>query len=381
MCHSFVPHHGGIEQASRRCPRGRIVRLLLLAVLAASGVDVVYAGSLIGPYDVEMRRSDAGVVMAPIVCPPPPPPQTIVTGRVFYMPGTGSAQINPAARAADEAMAASINNYMAFVVRTADDYMRSRPADPTRATCVVRWLDAWASAGALLKAPDQQGRYLRNWTQADLAIAYLTVRDAPHLDGAAKQRVERWFAVLGAAVNADFRDGWERNNHLHWAAVSAVSAGVITDDHALFDWGVSTVRAVLAEIQSDGTLPLELARRDKALGYHVFAMQALALVATFAARNGTDLWHAEGGALLRLGDLLVRDLQNPSLIGAKAGYLQDTHDLQGWPSRQALSWAEPYYAVSRDPRLIPYLRAARPSIGSTRNGGDMTLAFGARLPG
>jgi poly(beta-D-mannuronate) lyase len=336
--------------------------------------------SFLGPYDVAARRALSGQPLPAFTCPPPPPPQTDVTGKVFYLPGTGHAQIDAAAHAADERLAKPINDYMAFVVHTADDYMRSQPADPDRAACVLRWLDAWAQAGALLRAPDQQGRYLRNWTQADLAIAYLTVRDAPALDPAAKRRVVRWFGTVGAAVNADFRDRWERNNHLYWAAVSAVSAGAVTGDRALFDWGVDTARTALAEIAPDGTLPRELARRGKALSYHAFALQALELVAAFAARNGTDLWHARDGALLRLADLLVRDLQDPTIMAAKSGYPQDTSDLQGWPSRRALSWAEPYYAVTHDARLVPFLRAARPWIGSTRNGGDMTLAFGVALP-
>ena len=175
-------------------------------------------------------------------------------------------------------------------------------------------------------------------------------------------------------------NGTERNNHLYWAALSAVAGAAISGDTALFQWGIDAALTGLREVQSDGSLPLELARRSKALGYHVFAAQALVLIAAFADRNHIDLWHAQNSALLRLTDLLVRALQDPELIARKTGYPQDTDDLHGWPSRQALSWAEPYYAVFRDSRLVPYLRAWRPHIGSARNGGDMTLAFGAELP-
>jgi poly(beta-D-mannuronate) lyase len=332
------------------------------------------------PFDVAARRAQAGGPLPPVRCPPPPAPELRATGQIFYRPGTNATDIDPSAHAANDALARPVNDYMAFVVHTASDYMRSRPADPQRAACVLTWLATWAKAGALLETPDQQGRYLRNWTQADLAIAYLTIRDAQALDSTQKYNVEAWFARLGEAVNTDFRTRFERNNHLYWAAVSAVSAGVVTDNRALFGWGIRTARDATDDIAADGTLPRELARRDKALGYHVFALQALELVACFAAANGIDLWHAHDGALLRLDDLMVRDLDDPAVMVIKSGYVQNTDDLQGWPSRRSLSWAEPYYAVTHDARLVPYLRAARPWIGSARNGGDMTLAFGAVLP-
>ena len=336
--------------------------------------------AILGPYDVGARREAQGTALLPFACRAVPTPVVDVSGEVFYRPGTGNSVVDEAARARDAAMAKPVNDYMAYLVRTADDYMRSRPADPVRAQCVLTWLDGWAKAGALLGDPNQQGRYLRNWTQADLAIAWLTVRDAPGLDKDAKTRVTAWFAQLAQRVNQDFRNGQDRNNHLYWAAISAVSAGSITNDRSLFDWGIAAAITGLTDIQPDGTLPRELARREKALGYHVFAMQALVLVASFAARNGIDLWHEHDGALLRLGDLLIRSLQDPSIMERKAGYPQLTGDLQGWPSKAALSWAEPYYAATHDPRLVPLLRSFRPGIGTTRNGGDMTLAFGAPLP-
>ncbi len=352
---------------------------LLLAPLTLVGAAPKPQG-IVGPYDVVTRREAQGRTMLPIACRAVPAPVVDVSGEVFYRPGTGNSVVDETARARDAALAKPVNDYMAYVVRTADDYMRSRPADPVRAQCVLAWLDGWAKAGALLGQVNQQGRYLRNWTQADLAIAWLTVRDAPGLDQDAKARVTSWFAQLGQRVNQDFRNGPDRNNHLYWAAVSAVSAAAITNDRGLFDWGIAAALDGLAEIQSDGTLPRELARREKALGYHAFAMQALVLAATFATRNGVDLWHVHDSALLRLGDLLIRSLQDPSIMDQRAGYPQDTTDLQGWPSKASLSWAEPYYAVTHDARLLSLLRTFRPGIGTTRNTGDMTLAFGASLP-
>jgi len=369
-------------QSLRRVGAGLLwAAVAICSAAAAHGAPNLSRDSrLQPPFDVEARRAQAGGPLPPARCPQPPAPELRATGQIFYRPGSNATDIDPSAHAANDALARPVNDYMAFVVHTASDYMRSRPADPQRAACVLRWLATWARAGALLETPNRQGRYLRNWTQADLAIAYLTIRDASGLDSTQKYDVEAWFAKLGEAVNADFRSGMDRNNHLYWAAVAAVSAGVVTDNRALFGWGIRTARDAIGDIGADGTLPRELARRDKALGYHVFALQALEWVACFAAANGIDLWHAQGGALLRLDDLMVRDLDDPEVMVIKSGYVQNTDDLQGWPSRRSLSWAEPYYAVTHDSRLVPYLRAARPWIGSARNGGDMTLAFGAALP-
>src|SRR6185312_4049788 len=54
------------------------------------------------------------------------------------------------------------------------------------------------------------------------------------------------------------------NNHLYWAGVEVSAAGIAANDRELFDWGMNTYHVGVAQIQPDGTLPLEIRRGQRA---------------------------------------------------------------------------------------------------------------------
>jgi poly(beta-D-mannuronate) lyase len=81
-----------------------------------------------------------------------------------------------------------------------------------------------------------------------------------------------------------------RNNHAFWAGAGMMAAAVALDDRALFGWSIEKYRTGLAQIQPDGTLPLELARKSKARHYHTFALSPLVLIAETGTRNDVPLF-------------------------------------------------------------------------------------------
>jgi hypothetical protein len=98
------------------------------------------------------------------------------------------------------------------------------------------------------------------------------------------------------------------NNHYYWAGFAVMAAGIAADDRKLFDWGVSTYNEAMSRIQPDGTLPLEMARGQRALHYHVFALAPLTMMAEMGYANGLDLYNANNGALKRLIDVTAAGL-------------------------------------------------------------------------
>ncbi|MFK5047780.1 alginate lyase family protein, partial [Klebsiella pneumoniae] len=65
------------------------------------------------------------------------------------------------------------------------------------------------------------------------------------------------------------------NNHAYWAGLAVTAAGVAANDRDLFDWGIGKYHLGAGQVTAQGTLPLEMARRGKALHYHLFALTPL----------------------------------------------------------------------------------------------------------
>ena len=150
------------------------------------------------------------------------------------------------------------------------------------------------------------------------------------------------------------------------------------NDKELFTWGIERYRLGISQIQADGTLPLELARRSKARYYHNFALMPLVLIGEVAAQNGIDLYGEGGGAIHRLAGRVIDSLDDPVFFERAAGVRQDW---VGEISGGSLAWMEPYFARVGDQRLIPWLLRFRP-LRTPWFGGDATLLFGVpQLPG
>jgi poly(beta-D-mannuronate) lyase len=171
-----------------------------------------------------------------------------------------------------------------------------------------------------------------------------------------------------------------RNNHAYWAGLAVAATGIAANQRDLLEWGISRARLAIADIQKDGTLPLEMDRGALALHYHVFSLAPLVMLAEIAAANGVDLYAEGDGALRRLADRVIRGMADPATFEKLSGVPQ-SFPLATHPRSAYFAWGEAYYARFRDPRLLRWLAAERPLIDA-RLGGDQTLAFGEpRLPG
>jgi poly(beta-D-mannuronate) lyase len=306
---------------------------------------------------------------AAITCAEPPLAQRDLVAVRYYSDAAGTVE-DPALRRQNDEALAPVRGYARELTRLTDRYRRFGGARV--AGCALDWLDHWARSRALLGTTNgNQAEYERKWTLAALALNYLKIRDAVSLDTEKTRRVEHWLSELAAVVirfHENPRRG--RNNHLYWSGLAVTASGVAANDPRLFGWGVAVFHEALGQIRDDGTLPLELARKELALHYHNFAAAPLALIAEIGEANGIPLYDAGGGAFHRLVRRTLEGMRDPAYFQHLTGAAQRI------PRGGVMAWLEPYAArfpSSPAARLAAELRP----LGYDRLGGDLTLLFAA----
>lgn len=330
------------------------------------------------PFDVEARRALIG---RPMPEPRPlsaAPPMRDLAGVSFYVDADKSI-VDPDLKAENAAALRPLRDAVLQIVKLADGWMVSRPPNRAYAAYALEGLSRWADADALLGTVNHQGEYEREWTLGSLALAYLKIRDTNEVDDHERTAIERWFRRLAVEVMPYYeRPGLRSNanNHAYWAGMAVAAVGVSIGERSLFDWGLARARIGIAQIQSDGVLPLERDRRTLALHYHVFALAPLVMLAEMARANGLRLYDEGDHAISRLANRVIAGLADPTSFAALAGVAQE---IRLPPPKTDLAWAEAYAQWFPDAHLSGWVRAARP-LFDVRLGGDMTAAFGAAEP-
>jgi poly(beta-D-mannuronate) lyase len=339
------------------------------------------AGHLSPPFDVEAVREKAGKAdRKPFSCDAPPAPMKDLHMESFYDKSEGtSSVVIPEAYAAYKKASKPASVFEIGLEGVANRYVRSNPPRPELAACDLDWLATWAKGDALLGDVNKNGEYTRKWLLGSIASAWMQIRNEPSLDPEKKKTIIRWMEKVAAAVKADFsRDAdlkSRQNNHLYWAAWGVGAAGMALDDTKLFDWAMDKARVGINDIQEDGTLPLELARGQRAYLYHLFAAQPLFMLANAAEKNGIDLFRENNNGLRRLGELCLKNLGHPEDFERLTGKPQDlTH--VGTPSD--LGWVEIYRQHYADPQADAALQEFRP-MKHSRFGGNITLLYSQLL--
>jgi poly(beta-D-mannuronate) lyase len=359
------------------------LRWLLVGFCLSWAVGISWAAEpLRAPFDLSQRRTLFASKVESWSCPMAPAAVRDLNLRGIYADvGRGSSVVDPAAKEAYDRATHSISQYENKLTEMSDLSVRAGPPRAEIAACVLDWLHAWAREGAMLGRATEQGGYVRKWGLAPIAASYLKIRREPSLDATKRTVVKGWIADWASVVKKDYSTGEQRasrqNNHLYWAAWSIVLASVVLNDTNLYEWATNRYRFAMGQIQQDGTLPLELQRKSRALHYHVFAAAPLVLIAQALSRNGTDPFSLNGGALQRLVQRTAAGLENPAYFEGLAHAKQDLKaDLNGFH----LAWMEPYYARFHEPALEKWIKRFRP-MKNRWLGGDLTLLLGvADLP-
>ncbi|WP_245781469.1 alginate lyase family protein [Halomonas saccharevitans] len=251
------------------------------------------------------------------------------------------------------------------------------------ADCLVRYLDRWARHDGLLdfhyQIYEPQAWYATESMIFAAAMAYSIVRPAVEGEEERTQRVEAWLNRLAHRhAGIPGRSGGSCcNNHFYRRALYASMVGVLTEDDALFRFGVSAVHSALAEMTPEGGFPRELARGRRALHYQNYALLYLITNMQVIARQGYDIFDlsVEGRTIHDGVELALRGLTAPSHFHERVGLEVPEEQYLGFiDDPQYFAWMEIYQARYADPRIDDFLRPYR-AIYNRSAGGYLTLYF------
>jgi poly(beta-D-mannuronate) lyase len=338
---------------------------LLLASTAAG------AATLRSPWDGHpVTPTDA-----PCACPSIVHLSRNLTTDGFYSDGKSSV-IDPAKWKAYSESSGPYKNLGQVIVDAADAWRST--GSRAAAACALGHMEAAARDGVFTgKMSSHQAYYVQGWVIGAIAIGWLKVRDSGLETPALHDLVVPWILSV-TQQTVDFYDSAHaRNNHLYWAGVEAAAAAVAANDQKLLDWAVAAYRAGIAEIQPDGSMPLEMARGQRALHYHLFALSPLVYIAEFGQVNGIDLYAERDHALARLERLCVDGLKDNQFFVKTTGIAQDT-PTPGAPAAEQISWGVIWESRFPDPALASILAQAGPLsymyLGGLPPGANRTVA-------
>lgn len=340
----------------------RVSRLAALSAVFAMGAGCAFAAEpLRSPWDLH----PVAVSTASYACPSSPVlPRDIVAAD--YYSDEHHSVVDAKRKAEYDEVAEKFRVASEDAEKAADRFQKNGSAQA--AACVMTLLRTQAKAQAMTGSMStNQANYVQNWTMGGFAIAYLKVRSAgePALGASPEETaaVQAWMRKVGSEVEDWFEDRRSkqtkdgRNNHLYWAGLSVMATGIAANDRRQYNWGVSTYQDGLKQIANDGTLPLEMDRKAKALHYHLFALAPLVTMAEMGEANGQDLYAAQHNRLHLLVTRTLAGLIDNKYFADKAGAPQDTPE-GGKLKPNDVVWVTPYLRRFPDPMIAQLLQRA-----------------------
>jgi poly(beta-D-mannuronate) lyase len=268
--------------------------------------------------------------------PAPPPGRMIIPHH--YLSGSYG-PINP-----EEAKAT--HPYQRFQDAVTDGATRYvATGDSAEAVCVANLLSQWAAANALLDysyKESSQAWYQVEWTLSSISLAWSVVQNDPAIPAAQRTAILKWMhKVTEYMFDQDPHpdDHARENNHAYWRALCATSVGILTSDENLYRRGLSQYARAIGQMNSDGSLPLEMARHENALHYQSFALAPLVMIAELAARQGVDLYslRVNGHTIADAVDFLVRASADLSLVKK---YASEPQTFSLFSGKKPPAWTE-----------------------------------------
>lgn len=345
----------------------RRASLPILLAIAVSNLNAAPMNSLRSPWDGKpVTMTDASYACPAIVHIAP----DLVTDGFYRLDDPTHSIIDPVRQEAYRRSSDGVKNVGMAVVKAADDFRAT--GSRNAAQCAVAQIVSLAQEHALAgKMSSNQGYYVQGWVVGAIAIAYLKVRETGIATTPQEQAIGRWMESVGEQTKGYYDShkkvghGDSQNNHLYWAGVELAAIGVVADNRRDFDWAMATYDNGVDQIQSNGALPLEMARGTRALHYHLYALAPLILLAEFGEANHLDLYAHANGAIHRLVNFSVAGLQDPTPFVKATSVQQEVPKVV---SGDQIGWAPPYVKRFPNPQLDRLIKAA-PSLSVYYLGG------------
>ena len=285
----------------------------------------------------------------------------------------------------DEACNADVNaqlppvdDFISALSAAANQALRSEADRQVAVDCVLTGLATWAKADALSDLTTMNANLSKPPRLVGIAFAYAQIM--PLLSASDDRAlVERWLAERAHATMAYFDTDappkTSRNNLRAWAALGVARIGLTVGDAAMVDWADASVRLVVCDVAADGSLPLEMARKELALHYQVHAVAPLVVTAALLQAEGHDLFRACDNAIHRAVRFVVPAFDDPALVTGIAGhaqtYFNGKEDLRGFE----MAWAHAYLTLFYAPALAEFTQQFG-QLGNSKLGGRQSLLWG-----
>ncbi len=317
-------------------------------------------------------------------CPPVPPPVTSLSyGSRYTDDSKTRSDIDEASNAAVDKALKPVEEFIGDLIRMSNTAMME--GDAEQAGCVLDWLVAWADAGALGGLDTLNVQLSVPARYAGLAMALLQADTVGGLDPEKRARVVAWLTAAANGMAAFFDEeaptNASRNNLRAWAGLAAAAVGRLDGDRVLLDWARGSFELVLCQASPDGSLPLEMARADKALNYQLHATAPLVVTADLLAATGYDGYSACDGKLLQVAAFSLRAIDDPAIVEAISGERQTFQTGKQQVEPFMLAWVEPLLRHHPDAGIDAAVDELRP-LAHAKLGGNLTRIgdWIARLP-
>jgi len=347
---------------------------------SAESKTIIPNRTLYVPYDVFLAK-DTKTDTSKFRCEKAPRPiKDLVLTRYYKESDSTKSIVDPALYKKHQKQRAPLRSFENTLLRMTNRYVEGGMKREDVAECAINWLYQWAKKDALLGDTNKTGEHLQKWTLGVVANGYAQIMYSPSISVKQRKVIERWLKEYAYKVKSIYSQNTHlpsrNNNHLYWAAWSVGMSAAVLENKELYNWAIDRAVYGVNQIKSDGTLPLEMERGARALNYHVFAAHPLVMMAALSVvNNGIDLYKVNNGRLLKLINISLQSLNDPSFFVSRTGKKQDAHLIK---NNSALAWVEVFSKQYQDDLADKYLRKYRP-MKQTRTGGNISLLYSGGL--
>ncbi len=364
--------------------RAPIRASISIAFMIAGSVSYAESSGLSLPYKVPaVAQKDAKPISPDCMAGLPDPIVSLKLESIYDQSDKFHAKIDSNAKKAYDSKLKPVRDFTAEVTSMANKYVASGGKDIGQAQCALQWLSTWAKEDALGKLQSRQSNLSVTRIVAGLALAYTQLpTNISEFPQSNRDEIEAWLQRRAEAAIATYEDGSERKsnlqNHRYWGGLAVAAVGVATGRKDMLDWGVESYRIGVCQIDAKGSLPLELARGERARDYHLHALLPLIMIAELAEANGIKAYDICDGAIHRLVSFSVEAMIDGKLIGEMAGKEQVAmaKNEDGTIRGDRVAWIEPYLKRFPNQDWASKLNFKRP-LKSSKIGGNLTLLYGA----
>lgn len=256
------------------------------------------------------------------------PPKSLATKSKYNQADSSKSTIDEDALAARDKTVQPIRNAVRALTTLAYASSEDIGTTTARAECVLHNADRWAKAKSLTEMKTSDAYLSRDRWIAEIALAVRIAGTHVGISSERKALYADWFGVVAKdtieAYSLRLGPKSRTNNHRYWAGLSVAAIGFLLDDTEFKTWGKMSFEIGACQVDGFGLLPIELARGEKALDYHVYALRPLAAIMKLAEDAGEPVQSKCLDGFQRLASRTREALQDPADFEKLAGLRQTT---------------------------------------------------------